>query len=379
MGHDQLSIVEHVMADEAVQEFGQRLAKMIADVVEKGIDLGQRIRQPVRDLHLLASQFAQELDVVIAGDAEGRSRGNHVANNAHGVENPRTAIDQVADEQGPSSGRVLINQMAPNAPRGISRGISVGRLDRQIAQQRQQVLEFVTTTVHVADDVERAMLAGAIVPEGRALDRRRVEGRDALQDEDVAKTLALEPAQRPAELRTLLRDHVRSELAVRPLGVARVAYRFGNVEHNGDRQAVVLAGQRHQGLARFGLHVRGVDHRQPSAGQTLRRDEVQHLERILRGRLIVFVIADKRAAFVGREDLARQEVLARKRALARTAGSDQHDERKFWDLEKHERSRERGPVRRHNGGTGQPRSNTPICVGAPSWSSIGPIGRNRTL
>ena len=88
------------MADEAVEEFGQLLAERLPDLVGQGVDFGERVGQSVRDLHVPASELPQQLHVVIAGHAEGRSAAHHVAHQPHGVENPRAAIDEIADEDG---------------------------------------------------------------------------------------------------------------------------------------------------------------------------------------------------------------------------------------------------------------------------------------
>ena len=84
---------------------------------------------------------------------------------------------------------------------------------------------------------------------------------------------------------------------------------LGQVEHDRDRQHVVLAGQRDQRLAGLGLHVGGVDDGQPPARQPLAGDEVQHLERVVGRGLVVLVVGDQAAAEVGREHLGRRKCL----------------------------------------------------------------------
>ena len=123
-------------------------------------------------------------------------------------------------------------------------------------------------------------------------------------------------------LRTTCGPKSRSARPAVPL----LADPLGQVEHDGHRQAVVLPGQLDERLAGLGLDVGGIDHREPPQGQPLAGDEVEHLEGLVRDRLIVLVVADHPPAGVGREDLGRQEVLAGERALARAAGADQDDE-----------------------------------------------------
>ena len=143
------------------------------------------------------------------------------------------------------------------------------------------------------------------------------------------------PAQRPSELRLLVADDVRAEVPLGSLAVALQAELLGEVEHDRHRQAVILPGQFHQRLAGLGLDVGGVDHREPPQGQPLPGDELEHLERLVRDRLVVLVVADHASAGVGREDLRGLEVPAGERALARPAGADQYDEAELGDLDRH--------------------------------------------
>ena len=108
---------------------------------------------------------------------------------------------------------------------------------------------------------------------------------------------------------------------------------FGQVQHDGDREAVVLAGQCDQRLAGLGLDVGGVDDSQPPEGEALGGDEVQDLEGVVRDRLIVLVVADHSPAGVGGQDFGGQEVLAGERGLAGAAGADQDDEGQLGDTD----------------------------------------------
>ena len=53
-------------------------------------------------------------------------------------------------------------------------------------------------------------------------------------------------------------------------------------------------------------------------------------------RLIVLLVADHRTASVRRQHFGRQEVSARERALAGTAGADEDDEQQVGDSNLHE-------------------------------------------
>ncbi len=79
-------------------------------------------------------------------------------------------------------------------------------------------------------------------------------------------------------------------------------------------------------LSALWLDVRSVDHGQATGRQTLARDEVQDVEGVLAGRLIVFVVGDQAAAKVARYHFGRCEVLLGERRLARPAGADEHHE-----------------------------------------------------
>jgi hypothetical protein len=157
--------------------------------------------------------------------------------------------------------------------------------------------------------------------------------RGRVEHKDVPEPLPMEPPQRPSELRLLVADDVRAEVPIGSLAVALPAELLGQVENNCHRQAVILPGQLHQWLACFGLDVGGVNHRDPPQGQPLPGDEPEHLERLVRDRLVVLIVADHPSAGVRRENLRRPEVPACERALARPAGSDQDEEAEIWDLE----------------------------------------------
>ena len=98
--------------------------------------------------------------------------------------------------------------------------------------------------MNVADDVERAMLAADLSFHNGT---RSIDGRfdffGAFQHENMAEAFASEPAERPPQLRLLLANDVRAEVAVCRAAVALLTEPFGQIQHDGDRQAVVLPGQ----------------------------------------------------------------------------------------------------------------------------------------
>jgi hypothetical protein len=157
------------------------------------------------------------------------------------------------------------------------------------------------------------------------------------------------------ELALLLPDDVRAERAIGRDPIPFLADALGQVEHDRDRQAVVLPRQSHQRLAGGLLDVRRVDDGEAPRRQALRRDQVQHLEGVGRSRLVVLVVGHEAAAEVGREDLGRLEVLAREGRLPAARRADEHDERELGDGDLH-------------------RSKTAICVGGPCDGSSAPTG-----
>jgi hypothetical protein len=110
-----------------------------------------------------------------------------------------------------------------------------------------------------------------------------------------------------------------SEVALRSLLVALVAQLILQVEHDGHGQAMVLARERDQRLARVLLNARGIDDGELAGGEALAGDEVEHLEGGRRRGLIIFIIADEPPAMVGREHLGGLKVFASEARLARAA------------------------------------------------------------
>ena len=137
-----------------------------------------------------------------------------------------------------------------------------------------------------------------------------------MQHVDVAEALFLESAERPPQVLELASDDVRAEVAVRPDPVARLAHLLSDVEHDRHGYDVVAPRQLDQRLACARLDVGCVDDGEPPRCQALGSDEVQHLEGIRRGALIVLVVGDQPATGIRREDFGRQEVAAREGGLA---------------------------------------------------------------
>ena len=115
---------------------------------------------------------------------------------------------------------------------------------------------------------------------------------------NVPEALTLEAAESAPELLQLLPDDVPPEEAIRAAAVSLVAELFRQVQDQGDRKAVVLAGECHERPARLWLHVRRVDQREAAGREAPRRDEVQDLERVLGRLLRVLVVGHEPTAHV---------------------------------------------------------------------------------
>lgn len=246
----------------------------------------------------------------------------------------------------------------------------------------------------VTDDVEGAGEVAEVVVSALQDDFGAVGLLLGAQDVHLAEALALQSAQRTAQLAPVALDDVAGHVrAVGPLRVAREADLLGQVEHDGDGQHVVLPGQLNELLAALGLHVGGVDDGEPSGREALARDVVQDVEGVTARALIVLVVGDEAAAEVRGDDLGGLEVLAGEGGLARSAGADEHDE---GEVGHRQRARGTGHAAFASfvfpsffSSFSAPDSspvvsfsvdivNTAICVGGPTSGSSGPTGTNAT-
>ena len=241
--HHQPAAIQHVVADQAVDELGCPGAELFGLVIQ----LLHRRVQAVAALDVLAAQRLEQLGLVVAGHAErgpGRHHAHDQAEHARGVRSP---VNQVADED-----------RAPVRVPGADRAASGVALDR-VAELGEQLLELGPAAVHVADDVERPGLVPQVAVQPGPGDRGRVDLLGSAQHVDGAEPLAGQPAQAAAELAALAAEDVRAEVPVRAGFVAVGAQLFRQVEHDRHRQHVVLAGQQDERPAGLGLGVGGVD------------------------------------------------------------------------------------------------------------------------
>ena len=139
------------------------------------------------------------------------------------VEDARAAVDEVADEDRLAA---LRGGRRPAPPVGDR----ASAVDDLVAELLEQLLQLVAAAVDVADDVERAVLVAC----GRSTAASRsIVAASTSSGESSTKTWRkpsrCRPAQRPAQLRALLADDVRAEVAVGPAAVPLLAEPLGQV------------------------------------------------------------------------------------------------------------------------------------------------------
>ena len=142
---------------------------------------------------------------------------DHIANDADGIENMGSTIDQIAQEdRAPSRGV----PPAFVAPRGV-RIRQSEPLPPCLFEQRPQ---FIGTAMQVAEDIERTRLVLLVVPQWHALDLNLLR---SIEDVDVSKPLTLQSSEAAFHVADLPADHVRPEVPVRSAAVAFLASRSG--------------------------------------------------------------------------------------------------------------------------------------------------------
>ena len=102
VGDDELAAVEHVMADQAADE-GRGL---VGEFCRLALELFQGLGEAVGDLHVPPLQLAQQLDVVVARNAESRSRLDHPHDQAQHLRRAGAAVDEIPEEDGLAPFRV---------------------------------------------------------------------------------------------------------------------------------------------------------------------------------------------------------------------------------------------------------------------------------
>ena len=187
---------------------------------------------------------------------------------------------------------MAVGSIAPNRIAAV--------LNRHVAQLLKKCFQLVATAVEISDDVKRPVIVPLVVPKWSPLDCGRLHLLRRVEEENVREALSLQPPHRPSQLRFLLANNMRPEIPILSAMVPLLADLLGQVEHQSDRKAVVFPSELHERLASFGLDIGGVHHRQFPQGKSLAGYVVQKFERLVRGRLIIFVVRDHSSACVRR-------------------------------------------------------------------------------
>ena len=169
--------------------------------------------------------------------------------------------------------------------------------------------------MHIADDVERAVLLLAIVPQRLPLNHRCLDFFH-VQHVNVPESFFLQTAKRTPQILPLVLDDPWLQLCDRSSACCGPGKFFPAPGTQSPPAARDIGEPAPAALSRFGLHVGRIDHRQPSSRQPLSRDEVQNLESVFAGRLIGLIVGNQAPAVIGRNNLRAQEMLPRKRRLA---------------------------------------------------------------
>ncbi len=316
MRDDEVTAVEHQVRDELATEALDVLAERLVLLGE----LRQRLGQAVRDPHLLPLQRLHELVLVVARHGQrvaGAHHAHHEAEDARGV---GPAVHEVAEEHDAAALRV----------RGVDGPTPLVALDL-VAQLPEHRLELRAAAVHVADRVEGPALVAEVVEERRDREARGGDLVHAAEHVHPAEALAAEALERPLELVVLALHDGGAERAIRAGGVPLHAHADRHVEHDRDGQHVVVPGELHEGPARLGLHVGGVDHGHQPPAEAVRGDVPERLEGGRRRALVVLVVRDEAAEDVARQHLVRAEVGAGEGRLAGSARADEQHERHAGD------------------------------------------------
>ena len=179
----------------------------------------------------LPAELAQQLHVVVARDAQRRAGSTmfRTIRSESRTRGPRSTRSPTKTALRPAGWRRPVRHQPVASRRPSPR-----------SRAAEQLLQLVAAAVDVADDVERAVVVAAVVPERLALDRRRRRRPRALSTKTWRKPRGRALERSARGLARCWRIDVRPELAVGPLAVALVADPLGQVEHDRHRQAVVL-------------------------------------------------------------------------------------------------------------------------------------------
>ena len=316
MGDGEAAAGEPVMAAQLIEE----ASRLIAEFWRFAAELLDRLFQPVRHLDVAASEPAAELLVVVALDAIADPVAQRRHDETQHARRIGAAIDEVADE----------DQLAALRRDDLRR---LGRAVDAVAEPLKQQAQLVGAAMHIADNVERALVLPLVGPERAAIDAGGVDLGDRPQPPDLAKPLALQAGEAAADFLHHALRHGRAEIAVGPGAVALDADIGAGVDDDGDGQGVVAPRQFDPAPAIGGADIGGVDNGEPAVLQPFAGNGLDQVEGVGGCRLVGLVVGDEGAAVIGRDDLGGQEPARGEGGFARTGGADQHDEAEIGDIE----------------------------------------------
>src|SRR6516225_918694 len=205
----------------------------------------QSLRETVRDVHVAAVKLAHQLLVVVAKNAERVTCVHHGHDQPEDVGGAWSPIDQIAEKEG----------LSPVWMEG-----SESAVIESIAESLEQAAQLVEASMHIADDVEGAMLAALVGPQGLAPELHGVHRFGCGEGVDLTEALAAQAAEGTTELAALLANDVHSEPAVWTALVPRMTELRGEIEHDRHGQDVEFAGEFDERLAILRPHAGRVDH-----------------------------------------------------------------------------------------------------------------------
>ncbi len=249
VGDDERTAVEHGVTDQRVDELGD----LDTELGSLGVELFHGLGESVRPRDVPPVEGPLQLDLVVAGNAQGGSVRDHVHHEPEHCRGGRATVDEITEEHGEPTLR-----MSGSIPRA-------GLHDP--AQFAQQVDQLVVAAVDIADDVEGSgEVAGGRSTQplaDRSRPRRSRRPRAARSDPAEPSRCSPLSDRRSAEcwLRRTWPPKSRS-VATR---CARRRTSGLDIENDGAREHVVPLGQLNDRSTVLGSEVGRVDHRQQAA------------------------------------------------------------------------------------------------------------------
>ena len=143
---------------------------------------------------------------------------------------------------------------------------------------------------------------------------------------NVGVTFLRQLSERVGEFALMLREYFTRHDAPRALLILPNAQRKRHVQHDGDDWLIRCAGKLQQRRAGLRLQVGCVNHRELALCEPQARQMMEQLKSGGVDGLIVFIVANQRAALIGRNDFGELKMTARERAFARARRAEQENQ-----------------------------------------------------